>query len=209
MGKEKMLSNLCDALNGFSATGTSGEQPFLVETMFAFLDDIIKRCNFKDEFDFSYSYGPQTVSVYARSKKTKAKYGFWFDFVYKQLYLDAYIENPYNFKNLPDKFIIDFFTMCHKHGFEYIEHSRSPIARQKYPDLHKSFKGNIFRLMRNYFLFIAEHGDLQNSGLGSFRASWSFEKDADTIYEEASIAMKWFYKLNYNLWKVEYLKKAK
>jgi 2C-methyl-D-erythritol 2,4-cyclodiphosphate synthase len=79
---------------------------------------------------------------------------------------------------------------------------------KRFPDLHKTFKGNIYRLMRNYFLFVTEEGfDIKNFDLGFFSATWNFEKDIETIYAELSLALKWFYKFNYQLWKIDDLKK--
>lgn len=205
------LENLCAAINGFETVGKLEGFENLRMTMHKVLQHAIKSSKIKDEFDFFWNTGPQVITVLAKSLKTKVDYSFFYDYHRNTLHFDSFINNPYNLKNLQDHFLIDFFKICEQNKFKYEQNSFSPNLEKKFPDLHKTFKGNIFRLMRNYFLLITDENrdNKEDLDLGYFSASWSFDKDIDSIYGELSLAMKWFYKFNYNLWKIEELKKPK
>lgn len=207
--KNKILNDLCDAINNFDESAENSVEDYykLRDAMFNFLDAIIKKGNFKDSFEFSYSIGLvfETIAI---SKKTGAYFRFGFNTMTNEISFISWIHNSYNLKNIQDSFWIEFFTTCDKYNFKYVQNCFSPKAEKELPDLYKTFKGNIYRLMRNYFVSIAfDHDDKTNLDMGSFEAVWNSDKDITVIYDEACIAMKLFYKLNYNLWKINDLKK--
>ena len=211
----KDFENFCSSINAFNDSPTVEGMESVREEMYTMLEQAILAANVKDKFEYSWSPAPFTISVYAQSLKTQAQYQFVFNHLDNTLHLESHIYNPYNLKNLQDGFLIEFFNICNTNNFSYKQNAFSPSAEKKYPDLHKTFKGNIFRLMRNYFLFISEYEINENSkqvqdlDLGYFTADWDFTKDIETIYSELCLAMKWFYKFNYTLWKIEDLKNKK
>jgi len=202
------LENLCEAINGFDAVGHLEGTDNIRVTMHKVLAHAVKSSKIKDQFEYFWHLGPQVIIIIAKSQKTDVDYEFFYDYRRNTLHFQSFIHNPYNLKNLQDKFLIEFFSICEQNGFKYEQNSFSPSLERKFPDLYKTFKGNIYRLMRNYFLLVTdEDRSTQDLDLGFFSASWDFDKDIETIYAELSLAMKWFYKFNYNLWKIEDLKK--
>jgi len=205
---EECLKNLCGAINGYEAIGRLEGTENVRVALHGVLEQALKSSRIKDDFEYFWHQGPQCIIVVGKSAKTSTAYEFFYDHWKNTLHFQSFIGNPYNLKNLQDGFLVDFFKVCEDNGFKYEENSFSPSLEKRFPDLYKTFKGNIYRLMRNYFLRITdEDADLANLDLGYFSASWDFQKDVETIFAELSLAVKWFYKFNYHLWKIEDLKK--
>lgn len=209
---KKMIEDMCYYLNRYDRIlELSEEEAFntyegLKDSMFIMLRTSIKKANIHDTFEYYYYFGP-SIFIEARSAKTKTTYRLGFDFIKRELFFATCICNSYNLKNLQDAFLCDFFTIMDKYKFIYVDYQPNE-CRSKYPDMFKHFKGYIFRMMRSYFMQVSE-GCREDFGLGDLEAIWNSSRSMDEIYTELCIATKWFYKFNYQLWKIEDLKKFK
>lgn len=163
-----------------------------------------KSCHFKDEFEASYSLG-LLLSSSIISKKTYTAYELNFNMYKGYLSFEAYIGDAEYLKNMQDDFYIEFFSACQKYGFEYDDGYGGTSGKSIF---HKSIKSNIFRLIRNYTKkVITDKNGLdvfQYESLGKFRKVWDcYNLDFEQMYNELCIAMKYFYKFNYHLWKAK------
>lgn len=176
-------------------------------SMFDALHYFIDKNHFKDKFYYSYIIPPVGFFVTAESRKTKSKYNFVYDDIHNTFSLESYIYNTYNIKNLQDDFLIDFFNQSRKYGFSFFENFWAS-SKSKYPDLFKTFKGSIFRMMRNYFFCIIERqGNMDD--FGSWEKIWTIDQPIEDIFRDAPNILKSFYNFNYNLWKIEDLRNKK
>ena len=109
---------------------------------------------------------------------------------------------------MADTFWIDFLNLSQYGEFELVESEHfGKSVKSKYPELFQTNKGTIFRIFRKYFIGIAENNEIGN--LGQLQVTWTTDFSIDKIIEEYCLVFKIFYKLNYSLWKIENLKKAK
>jgi hypothetical protein len=120
---EKSLENLCGAINGFEAVGMLEGTENVRTAMHAVLEHAVKSARIKDDFEYLWSPGVQTIMVVAESKKTGAGYEFYYDHWYNTLHFKSFIHHPYNLKNLQDGFLVDFFKVCEDNKFEYEQNS--------------------------------------------------------------------------------------
>lgn len=213
MNENKILEDMCYYINRCNDSQLTKEELInahvgLKDAIHATLSASIKQANIHDTFEYYYSYGHVT-SVDARSPKTGTSYELGYYHLNGELFFKTYIRNSYNLKNLQDDFLCNFFAVMEKYKFIY--HDSHPTeCRNKYPDMFKHFKGNVFRMMRSYFMQISEgYVNDYNFELGDLEAVWDMSKYMEEIYAELCVATKWFYKFNYQLWKIEDLKKFK
>jgi len=170
-------------------------------SMYEVLQFFVEANHFKDDFEYFHHVG-YGLHVLAESKKTKVQYSFLFDRLTYDFSIECYIHNANSIKNLSDKFLTDFFTASEEYKFEFVEKSFfGKEVKAKYADLFMTFKGNIFRMMRNYFIGTSENGKVDE--LGNWEKSWSIDTPIETIFSEGPIVLKWFYKFNYQLWKAK------
>lgn len=161
-------------------------------------------CHFKDSFEAFYC-PDHILMVEIKSIKNNTSYNLGYDWFYHKLYFQSYIENPQYIKNLQDDFILDFFSACKKYGFKYKDDNNGTSGKSIF---HASIKSDIFRLFRNYTSdVLSEEGfDVYNNKfLGFFEKEWDFKEitSIQEIYDELCIAIKYFYKFNYHLWKAK------
>lgn len=116
---------------------------------------------------------------------------------------DTDIRNGKNLRHLPEDFLLEFFAILNQYNIQYDQIEICVEAERNHPDLYRNKKGNLLPLMRNYYLNNA-YG--RECALGMFEIVWDFNRSLNDIFTEACIAMKWFYKFNYNLWKIDDLK---
>lgn len=164
-------------------------------------------CHFKDKFEAFYSYS-YVLDVQIKSSKTDSDYIFGYDIIDGNLYFQAYIHNPEYIKNLQEKFLVEFFSICQRYGFKY-KGQRSGTSGTSI--FHNSIKSNMFRLFRDYTADVL--GDplgldvYQHETLGYFEKKWGCtELNQDSmrqLYDELCMALKYFYRFNYNLWKAK------
>jgi hypothetical protein len=100
----------------------------------------------------------------------------------------------------------DFFNICSKYDIKFISAHSPNYNKDITPEFNAKFKSNIFNLMHSYIsLMNLPFYERKNASLGRFSITWKLPEgfDIHKIIEEFKIAFKWIYKLNYNLWKVE------
>jgi hypothetical protein len=126
----------------------------------------------------------------------------------KGIYMESFINNAENIKNMGDEFWLSFLELSKIGVFEFIENGKfSSLITVKYPHLFRTFKGNLYKIMRNYFLL--EYLQKDKDGLGSLKMRWDSTYSFEDIFTNAFITFKEFYKFNYSLWKINDLKKYK
>ncbi len=126
----------------------------------------------------------------------------------KGIYMESFINNAENIKNMSDEFWISFLELSKIGIFEFKENGRfSSQITAKYPHLFKTFKGNIYKIMRNYFLM--EYLQREKDDLGWLEMRWDSTYSFEDIFINAFITFKEFYRFNYSLWKINDLKKYK
>lgn len=162
--------------------------------------------NFKDEFDdghyYQNMYGPELL---INSNKTKTKYQLGIND--RGIYLSSYLMNAEYLRNMDDQFWSDVIKLSDYKDFELIEFDYcGREVKQKYPDLCYNYKGVVFKIFRKYFFGMTEY-EGQVHDFGSWKVTWAFSSDFQTIIAEGCEVFKLFYKLNYELWKVGDLKK--
>lgn len=179
----------------------------VVDVFFKISEMALEFGHFKDDFEsdkFSENiYGPELI---INSKKTKSSY--YLGLGEKGVYLSTYFQYSKNIKNMADTFWINFLNLSQYGEFELVESEHfGHTVKSKYPELFQANKGTIFRIFRKYFIGIAENNEIGN--LGRLQVSWTTDFRIDKIIEEYCLVFKIFYKLNYSLWKIQDLKKAK
>lgn len=167
---------------------------------------IAKLCGFKDTFEAFYT--PGNLDVFIKSNKTGSEYHFRHNWMFHKLEFESHIDNPEYIKNLQDDFILEFFFNCNKYDFRYEDFYSGTSGKSIF---NASIKSNIFRLFRNYTNDIVSNEEgldvYQNTMLGYFKKEWDLDGeqslDISQLHEELCIAMKYFYRFNYHLWKAK------
>lgn len=214
--KDKIFTELCDAINNYNRRQEYGEEDgvkmlqSVIKCMFSFLEEIVKSGKFKDTFEYFYHPGI-CIETTARSNKTNTAYSFSYDLMKREFFFHSYIHNDSNLRHLEEDFLLDFFNILNTHNIKYVQTEFCTEAEKNHPDLYRSKKGNLLPLMRNYYVGTV-YDDNNDSyyktdlSLGMFEVVWGLDRAVDEVFSEACIAMKWLYKFNYNLWKVDDLK---
>lgn len=167
------------------------------------LKSFIDYGKYKDTWEEpTFMFGVYSLYTEVNSIKTNQKYEMGVD--EKGVYIQTYVTHSSYLKNMKDEFWSLVLELSSLGEFEFIEHSHfSKEVRIKHPQLFRLFKGNIFKIMRKYFLSEFLYPD--DIDLGSFRVQWKHSVDFAVIFENSTIAFRNLYKLNYALWKVSQL----
>ncbi|GEN74155.1 hypothetical protein [Chryseobacterium lathyri] len=176
-----------------------------IDSSFNLWGEIIKESGIKDEFEFSY-FPYLAIQTSARSNKFNSSFNLSLNRLYWEITFDSYINNWENVKNLNDSFMADFFTICNKYDIKFIAGYSPDYNKEITPEFNAKFKSNIFNLMHSYIsLMNLDSYSREHQSLGRFSITWKLPEgfDLQKIIEELKIAFKWMYKFNYNLWKVE------
>ncbi len=166
--------------------------------------------NFKDnwEYDKFYQnlYGPELI---IKSLKTNCDYRIGLDL--NGIYLSTNLRFNDNLRYMDDQFWKSLMELSEFSGFEYEEYEfTSDKQRKKFPDLFKTNKSMIFRIMRKHFFDITnEDWQYSSSSVGEFKITWTKEKEFEFMVRKCCEAFKKMYRLNYQLWKVTDLKNKK
>lgn len=214
--KEKIFTELCDAINNYNRrqeySEEEGEQMLLtiIKCMFNFLKEIVGSGKFKDTFEYFYHPGI-CIETTAKSDKTNTSYSFSYYLIKREFIFHSDIRNDSNLRHLEEDFLLEFFNVLNTYNIKYIQTQFCSEAEKNHPDLYRSKKGNLLPLMRNYYVETVynDNNDSYNKPglyLGMFEVVWDSDRAVDEIFAEACVAMKWLYKFNYNLWKVDDLK---
>jgi hypothetical protein len=166
--------------------------------------------NFKDtwEYDKFYQniYGPELI---IKSLKTKCDYRLGLD--EKGLYLSTDLRHNENLRFMDDNYWKSLLTLSEFSGFEYDEYEFVRTARTKeFPELFKTNKSMIYRIMRKYIFDQTEtHSQYVSGSVGEFKIVAKFDEGLPETVKKFCETFKLMYKLNYELWKVTDLKTKK
>ena len=214
--KDKIFTELCDAINNYNRNLENSNESDIkifqavINSMNVFLKEIVKSGKFKDTFEYLYSPGI-CIEAIAKSNKTNTSYSFSYDIFKRELFFHSYIHNDYNLRYLEEDFLLKFFNVLNINNIKYVQTEFCTEAEKNHPDLYRNKKGNLLPLMRNYYVGTVYDNNNDSFyktdlSLGMFEIAWRLDKAVDEIFLEACVAMKWLYKFNYNLWKIEDLK---
>lgn len=166
--------------------------------------------NYKDtwEYDKFYQniYGPELI---IKALKTKCDYRLGLD--EKGLYLSTDLRHNENLRYMDDNYWKSLLTLSELNGFEYDEYEFVRSERTKeFPELFKTNKSMIYRIMRKYIFDQTETNSHYVSGsVGEFKIVSKFDEGLPETIEKFCEAFKVMYKVNYELWKVTDLKEKK
>lgn len=214
--KDKIFTELCDAINDYNNRQEYSEEEgakmlqTVIKCMFSFLKEVVGAGKFKDTFEYFYHPGI-CIETTAKSNKTNTAYSFSYYLVKREFIFHSDICNDSNLRHLDEDFLLEFFNVLNTCNIKYIQTQFCSEAETNHPDLYRSKKGNLLPLMRNYYVGTVYDDNSDNfykSGLylGMFEVVWNLDRAVDEIFSEACVAMKWLYKFNYNLWKVDDMK---
>lgn len=180
------------------------------------LSSIFELClsygKFKDEWDYSKFYqniyGPELI---INSIKTKCGYRLGLDEERGELYISTDLRYNDNLRYMDDSFWKLLLNLSDTKGFEYEEYEFVPTERVKeFPELFKTNKSMIYRIMRKY-IFDQTETNFQygSSSVGDLKVVAKFNEGLPETVKKFSETFKIMYKLNYDLWKVSDLKNKK
>jgi hypothetical protein len=110
---------------------------------------------------------------------------------------------------MDDQFWADILKLTEYKKFELV--GLDHVSRElklKYPEQSYNYKSVVFKIFRRYFFNVTEYeGNMDD--FGDLRICWSPDEGLDEIIRKGCEVFKLFYKLNYSLWKIEYLKQKK
>jgi len=164
--------------------------------------------NFKDNWEYETFYqnlyGPQLI---IESKKTKCNYYIGLDL--EGIYLSTDLRFNQNLRYMDDKFWNNLIDLTQFEGFKYSETEFTPDNyRKKYPDLFKTNKSIVFRIMRKYFFNqITDYDNSDSCSVGEFKILMGTDYKFDYVLKKYCLAFKMMYQLNYELWKAGDLKR--
>lgn len=170
-------------------------------------DIAIKSGAYKDTFDNSKMYlrlyGP---SLIIRSNKTGVTFYLETDEI--GISLRTRLGNIENVNYMDDDFWISILKLSDFGIFELEENEfYGNETTKKYGNIYNSDKSIIFRVLRNYFVGVAEES--RDIISGDFKISWTSEYSIEDIMINCCKAFKALYNLNYSLWKVSELRDKK
>lgn len=217
--KSKIFTELCDSINNYNNIQNYSEKEgaqmlqMITKCMFSFLKEIVKLGKYKDSFIYLYTLGP-CIETIAKSNKTNTSYSFSYNLISCEFFFYSDIHNGSNLRYIEESFLLDFFRVMNTYKIRYIQTQFCSEAEKNHPDLYRNKKGNLLPLMRNYYVETV-YQDNNDSyykadlSLGMFEVVWCLNQSVDEIFSEACLTVKWLYKFNYNLWKIENIKSKK
>jgi len=107
---------------------------------------------------------------------------------------------------MPNDFCTTFTELFSFGKFSFQENAVPTFDRKKpAPDIFKGGKSDIYTLIRNYILLeLYSEGSLD---LGWFRIEWPHNTSWEVLIRNGCDAFKRIYRLNYMLYRVEYLRR--
>lgn len=125
-------------------------------------------------------------------------------------FLQTYIYHPWHLKKMKEDFWIEFTSLCSLGDFQFVENAGLASEEGKQAEkIFKNAKSSVFQLIRNVILL-----ELYDSNslidLGWLEIRWPFNKiNWEVLIRNGSLAFKKLYKLNYMLYRAEYISKRK
>ncbi|MGE8527206.1 hypothetical protein [Chryseobacterium rhizosphaerae] len=181
-----------------------------VNTLAKIFEECLSYGNFKDEWDYDkfyeFLYGPELII-----KSIKTNCGYRLGLNDKGLYLSMNLHYSENLRYMDDTYWKLLLVLSEFEGFEYEEYEFIRVERRnEFPELFKTNKSMIYRIMRKYiFDFTETHSSYLPGSVGEFKVVAPFSDDFTLSIEKICEAFKIMYKLNYNLWKITDLKNKK
>ncbi|GAB1405801.1 hypothetical protein MASR1M74_29830 [Lentimicrobium sp.] len=167
---------------------------------------------FKDDWDYSKFYqhvfGPELI---IKSLKTKCDYRLGLDEERGELYISTDLRHNENLRYMDDNYWKSILKLSEINGFEYDEYEFVRDERTKeFPELFKTNKSMIYRIMRKYIFDQTEtHSQYVSGSVGEFKIAAKFDEGLPETIKKFCETFKIMYKLNYDLWKVTDLKTKK
>ncbi|SHF39781.1 hypothetical protein [Chryseobacterium sp. OV279] len=178
------------------------------------LAQIFEEClsygNFKDEWDYDkfyeFLYGPELIIT-----SIKTNCGYKLGINDKGLYLSMNLHYSENLRYMDNKYWKLLLALSDFKDFEYEEYEFIRNERRnEFPELFKTNKSMIYRIMRKYiFDFTETHSSYQPGSVGEFKIIAPFNEDFSQSVKKFCETFKIMYKLNYDLWKITDLKNKK
>lgn len=170
----------------------------------------LRHGKFKDSWDYDnyyqHIYGPELI---IKSLKTEIDYRLGLD--NKGIYLSADLRYNENLRYMDDNYWKLLLNLSEFDGFIYEEYEFINDERVKqFPDLFKTNKSMIYRIMRKYIFDSTETDPRYRSGsVGELKILFPLNEKFDKIVKTFCLAFKVMYQLNYDLWKISNLKSKK
>lgn len=140
------------------------------------------------------------ISTYSKKQKHEYTLGIY----NQEIYLSSAISEAQNLKSMNDDFWHQFMLLSRAGDFQFQENAGLPDSVKRVCDT-KSSRNSMFKLVRNFVLF-EEHSPKNTTDLGWFEFKWHTSAPIETIQSSGTIAFKGIYKLNYLLYRSQYLK---
>lgn len=162
---------------------------------------LFKYGSFKDEFDnskfYQHLYGPHLIIV---SKKCGFNIDLGIDI--DGIYLETHLKYAKHLRHMDDKFWSTIVKLSEQNGFDFEEQEHyGKDIRDQYGELFMNKKSTVFRILRNYMVGVVEKDPYPP--MGTLKVLWNESKGFDDIIGALCVVFKDFYKLNYDLWKIE------
>jgi hypothetical protein len=162
---------------------------------------------FKDQWEYGtyhlHIYGPELIII---SQKTECDYRIGLD--RDGIFLSTYLGHCKNIRYMDDSFWKLLLNLSDFDGFYYDEYEFIRDERRKaFPELFKTNKSMIYRILRKY-IFDETETDYHyvSESVGEIKLLYSFNYDFNKLVENFCRGFKIMYQLNYMLWKVSDLK---
>ena len=181
-----------------------------VDSLSEIFEEFLSFGKFKDNWDYNYFNdflnGPELI---IKSLKTNCTYGLGIN--NEGLFLSMHLNNAENLRYMDDLFWKNLLNLSDFDGFIYEEYEFIRDERRKeFPELFKTNKSMIFRILRKYIFDSTEnHSQYLPGSVGEFKMSAKFSDPLPSSIQKFSKAFKIMYKLNYSLWKIKDLKDKK
>ncbi len=130
---------------------------------------------------------------------------FDFGVYYNDFFLHSDLRYPFFIKNMDDQFWSHFVELQSLGQFEFMENAGPSSNEADTAMKHlKNTKSNIFQMIRNYILLDIYADDVTD--LGSIEIKWPVTDSWDSIIENGLSAFTRLYRINYMLYRYEYLR---
>lgn len=171
------------------------------------LKNFIEYGKYQDKFHFN-EYYPNIYGVESIVTSEKLECEFILGTNNNAYFLQSYVLHPEHIKNMDDIFWRDLLALNQYGSFEFVENAwvqgaeKSEIER-----ILKNTKSNMIRLLKNYLLLNIHNGDLTD--IGWLRVNWPINTYWDDLLLKGCEAFKTLYKINYTLWRIQYIRSKK
>ncbi|MBI5591566.1 MAG: hypothetical protein HY881_13895 [Deltaproteobacteria bacterium] len=159
---------------------------------------------FKDTWDFParldvFPFGQQTI---VQSEKMGVRFDF--GIYHNELFLHSDLSSPFYLKSMDDEFWSHFIALKSHGQFEFLENAvpSSNEANMAMKEL-KNTKSSIFQLIRNYIILELYEGGAAD--IGALEIKWPVTESWDSIIKNGASAFNHLYRINYMLYRTEYL----